>query len=747
MVSDFQPASSHDMKKYFLTTLMILSISFQCFSQRRDDDADLAIIDSLEDLLPSLTGTARIDCGVLICQHFHDVAPVGRYKLRNDSIRYYGTMVLNESNALNYKKGVAEGLLILATDSTKEKNIRDAIRLGNEINDDEVLGWAYADSIGLIKDGHNNFAQVINGYKKSNFHYHKAGDLFREMENTVWLSDAQVDRGEYEAAFDGAKKGAKLLRSVRPEFPGTYQDLMYSSTQDICRIYSTAGDYESAMNYLKSAAQYFNSQESTIFSMNLDIADLFCTMGKYDSAMIYWDLNKKERSHWFSNLPNAKLMYATLGDIYLGKKEYDKAIEVLKDCYNTFDTLKKNYYRGYVVFGIMEWSLALAKAYDEKKNYDTALRYAKEGTAIAQLRVLRPYMMQGYEALSSIYHHLGNNDSAYEYLSRYHTIKDSIQNRQLLLRIYSLKKDAEDEKRQAQILLLNKDNKIKQQQLKQEGTFQNFLIAGFLAIVFAGLYIFRNIILKRKNEKLKQEQKEQQWKLKELENENKHVELEKQSAELEMQALRAQMNPHFIFNSLSSINHFILKNESKMASSYLTRFSRLIRMVLINSQKSLITLQDELEMLRIYLDMERLRFRNSFDYFIVFKNEVDTEAVLIPPLILQPFCENALWHGLMHKEGDGHLTIDLRMEDNILQCVIADDGVGREKAKQLKPKSPGVGKSMGLQITTQRIALLNQNKNVQTFYSTEDVVDENRNVIGTKVILKISHKTMEEELV
>ena len=145
--------------------------------------------------------------------------------------------------------------------------------------------------------------------------------------------------------------------------------------------------------------------------------------------------------------------------------------------------------------------------------------------------------------------------------------------------------------------------------------------------------------------------------------------------------------------------------------------------------------------------MERLRCKNSFDYFIVSKNEIDAEAVFVPPLILQPFCENALWHGLMHKEGHGNLTIDLSMENNILQCVIADDGIGREKAAEMKSKTAEREKSLGLQITTQRLALLNQNQNVQTFYTIEDILDENKNITGTRVILKISHRELKEELV
>ena len=156
-------------------------------------------------------------------------------------------------------------------------------------------------------------------------------------------------------------------------------------------------------------------------------------------------------------------------------------------------------------------------------------------------------------------------------------------------------------------------------------------------------------------------------------------------------------------------------------------------------------MEEELQMLRLYLDMERLRFKNSFDYVISSKNEIDTEAVLIPPLILQPICENALWHGLMHKEGQGHLTIELSMEVNVLQCVIADDGIGREKAAELKSKSAENEKSMGLQITAQRLALINQNNNVQTFYTIEDITDETKNIAGTKVTLKIRYKELTEE--
>jgi len=214
-----------------------------------------------------------------------------------------------------------------------------------------------------------------------------------------------------------------------------------------------------------------------------------------------------------------------------------------------------------------------------------------------------------------------------------------------------------------------------------------------------------------------------------------------------MQALRAQMNPHFIFNCLSSINKFILTNDSDTASDYLTRFSRLIRQVLTNSQLSLIPLSDEIEMLRLFLDMERLRFSESFNYNIIYENTIEPETIYIPPMLLQPFCENAIWHGLMHKEDQGRLDIRMSLQNDNLQCIIADNGIGREKAAELKTRSGAKQKSFGLKITTERLALFNNEKVVHNFYKIEDVLNSNGNISGTKVILNIKFKNTVQQVV
>jgi LytS/YehU family sensor histidine kinase len=270
------------------------------------------------------------------------------------------------------------------------------------------------------------------------------------------------------------------------------------------------------------------------------------------------------------------------------------------------------------------------------------------------------------------------------------------------------KVEAKEEQQQARIDLLNKDNQLKQQQLQEEAFMKKILITCFITFGLLGVIIFRYTMLKRRNEKLRLENK---MKEQQLASERKQAELQKQTSELEIQALRSQMNPHFIFNCLNSINLFILKNETETASDYLTKFSRLIRMVLNNSKHKYVTLNEELDCLELYIQMEQLRFNHSFLYKIKCSADIDAEEMLVPPLLLQPFVENAIWHGLMNKEnGTGNLGISLQLKDAILECIITDNGVGRKAAKELSSSSSPKHRSMGLQITKDRISLLDKNR-------------------------------------
>ncbi len=209
----------------------------------------------------------------------------------------------------------------------------------------------------------------------------------------------------------------------------------------------------------------------------------------------------------------------------------------------------------------------------------------------------------------------------------------------------------------------------------------------------------------------------------------------KKISQLEMKALRAQMNPHFLFNSLNSIRYYILKNENENASDYITKFSRLLRLILSNSRQNQISLKDELHALKIYIDFERMRFNNKFEYEINIAKEINSDVIKIQPMIIQPFVENAIWHGLMPKKGNGKLLVNIEKNDGSLKIMVIDNGIGRIKAKEQKDHMLAESKSYGLKITQDRMQLMKKIRDKKSNFEIIDLYNEKNESVGTKAII------------
>jgi ligand-binding sensor domain-containing protein len=224
--------------------------------------------------------------------------------------------------------------------------------------------------------------------------------------------------------------------------------------------------------------------------------------------------------------------------------------------------------------------------------------------------------------------------------------------------------------------------------------------------------------------------------------EKNYLAFEKQLFELEQKALQLQMNPHFMFNSLNSIQSFVLKNDTDNAIRYLSKFSQLMRRTLSNSRESMISLQDEIQALTLYLEIEKLRFDEKFDYKIELDPAIDDSFIEIPPMILQPYVENAIIHGLMHSPHKGHLKIHISLKADTIVCSIEDDGIGREKAAEIKKASGIERKSRGMLITKERLEILNQYSKDQYTVNVMDLLDEKGNPAGTRVEVSILYKEL-----
>lgn len=208
--------------------------------------------------------------------------------------------------------------------------------------------------------------------------------------------------------------------------------------------------------------------------------------------------------------------------------------------------------------------------------------------------------------------------------------------------------------------------------------------------------------------------------------------------ELEMKALRSQMNPHFIFNSLNSIQNYVLKNDTREASRYLSKFAKLMRLILENSESSMVPLNKEIMLLEHYMELEAVRFDNKFDYSIHSNLLVSADRISIPSMLIQPHIENAIWHGLMHKSGQGKINISIDpISSNVIQCTIIDNGIGRTAAALISTPSHKDHESKGLVNINKRLEILNTQFSDKISYQIVDLYNEQKEPTGTKIILNI----------
>jgi tetratricopeptide (TPR) repeat protein len=678
-----------------------------CFAQKET-------IDSLKRVLPLLRNSARVDC-------LNSLG--GAYlELNNDTAAYYAALAYTEAVKINYIHGIAESLSYKG----EIEDLSDNFPAGEKLSR-EAINWykktpnkkRLADT--YLKLGYSMYAQSFFTESIKNFdtgyEWFKKNDDALGMNWALLLAGLAYDEcGNYEKAFEFERK------SLAMAIQNNNDALRRGQLAHIAELFRRVEDFKTALEYYRQAFQnltpdtIFNNSDFDI-SQVLSFTELFSLQHQFDSAKYYYG---------FADTSNQRVLrfyLVSAGENYFLQKQYGEALpNLLRGLYYHKQSNDRNQ--------VMRTLLDIAKTYSALGNNDSAFINAIESLNIATQTGARQFIRDACEILSSTYDHWHQTDSAYFYYRKYVSEKD-------LIAADILKGKFAAYNYEQKIALLDKEKLLQKQKINKAALERNLLLAGIAAIIIVGIILLRNITLKRKNESHLRKIAENELQLEKLESERTKAELHQQATELEIQILRAQMNPHFIFNSLNSINLFILQNNKHLASEYLSKFSRLIRLILQNSQAALIPLESELETLQLYLELEALRFDHHFNYKINVDEDIDTTLLKVPPLIIQPYAENAIWHGLMLKEEKGHLEIWLLEEDDVLLCKITDDGIGRKKAKELKSKSASAHKSMGMRITAERIAMVQQKKQLDTYITINDLILADGSAAGTEVTLKI----------
>lgn len=606
----------------------------------------------------------------------------------------------NYNKAYNYSRQGQDSLAL--------RQYQQALRWYQSVNNQAGIGKVYQ-GIGLAYFGLANYSKALEAHQQ-------AAAISEKMQNkkrqAVALNSVGVNYmylGNYPKALRTHLYVLRLNEAAKDTF------MIANSMGNIGLVYKNLADYSKALAYQKKALTLYKAQQYQIGVANTlgNIATLYDVLNQPDTAIDYYQeafaINQSINSNrgMASDLIN-------IGIVYTDREKYTEALPYLKKALTLYKLMGD---QSNIAIALNNLSRLYVNAPEPllRKNgikpsqrYALALSYQLQGLQLAKETEDLATQRDIWLSLSETYNaqqNFGQELSAYK---KYISLRDSLINEEKKLDITRQEMQFEQEKREA-VLKAKHIADLQQKQFER-----NVIIGGSTLLLLSGSAGF--LLFKRRREA---NQKRQE------------AELRAEIADTEMKALRAQMNPHFIFNSLNSISDYVNKHDTESADYYLTKFARLMRLILENSEQEEVTLAEDLQALELYMQLEAMRLTNRFTYAIQIDTDIDPEETLVPPLILQPFVENSIWHGLAHKQGGGHVSVRIQKDGKMLNCTVEDNGVGRQVAATQDKTGLSEKKSLGMKITNSRISLLNRRKQTKAAITFADLPE------GTRVDVKL----------
>ena len=505
------------------------------------------------------------------------------------------------------------------------------------------------------------------------------------------------------SALDYSQKALQLAETVKKPSKGLKRSINVS-LNGIGNIYQTLEQYDLAIEQFKESMRLEEELGNKLgLAINYsNIAECYEAQGKLQEALENYSISLAYNEEIDSDKGRI-ICKNGIAHVFVHQGKTDEALDIFKAILPQAEVLSDKEIIALININ-MGWTLINLNRYEE------AEIHLLKGLELGQKYNLPGEISEANRYLSDLSAKRGKHKEALEYYRTARRYDDEISNDRNLRYVNDMIVRYEANKQTDQIEALAIENEAVYQRLQKNKT--TFLISGIILIFLAGLFyiLYRQYQLKN----------------------------DKKLLTLEQTMLRSQMNPHFLFNSLNSIKLYIINNEKKNAVHYLNKFSKLIRKILEASSLKEIPLAEELETIELYMNIENIRFSNEINFKITVDEGIDTQLVKIPSMILQPFLENSLWHGLSSKEGEKKIDLQVsRDKDGFINITITDNGVGRDASEKIREGKVLKRKSVGIDITKERLA--NFSRDYQNYFNVQiiDMFDKSQNATGTKVILHI----------
>jgi len=524
-------------------------------------------------------------------------------------------------------------------------------------------------------------------------YFSKALQINEELQDSISISNSYENLGlvykdlsDYDKALSHQIKSLKIREKVNhPRLANNYVN--------ISTIYYLTNDTLNYFKYLNQAKIVIQDNKNIDYSLmaiiHNEIADYYEMENLIDSMIFHYQkvVDYSAKIGWKKGMA---VGYSNLAEVYYSLKQYDKAIAEHRKVLNLSLEIDD-------CMSIAEEYEYLAVIYEAIGKLDSALILNQKSLEKTYECGLGKERLNALQTASRIYETKGNYALALEYNKKYQSLHDSLFNIDKQNTIAEIETQYQTEKKQQQIELLSAENQIKNQRIR----LGIAAISGLLLLV---IVIISIMIIRKRNAQLAQD-------------------------DLKQKLFRSQMNPHFIYNALGSIQNYMYKNETKKAAQFLGNFASLSRSILKYSAENTIDLTSEIEMLKNYIELEKMRVPNVFDYEIIMDYDLETDLILIAPMMIQPFIENAIKHGFCDKKEDGILKIELIDKKDLLEVIITDNGIGINNSRRQNSKH----ESMSTKIFYDRMKYLKKkNKHIPDIEIKDISTNETS---GTKVLL------------
>ncbi|MDP2385595.1 MAG: tetratricopeptide repeat protein [Bacteroidota bacterium] len=619
----------------------------------------------------------------------------GKVKYNEDSLRKVLDKMPNDTNLVNKLNEIGSSYLSGGDYDIGFKYLVKAQKSANE------LGFRRGQAISLI--GIGIYYENTGSYYEAKEYYLKALEIKKEMNDRKGIADVisnmgvmYSDQGDYERALKNYFEALKIREEIKDE-AGKANSLMH-----IANIYFLQNNFKEALKYYSHL--FSEADQKNKFFLSLIYYNIGLThkqLNNYHQALESFNLSLKI-SEEIGDKQGVAICIGAIGSIHTLNGNHQKALELLLkslDILNEIGTKKE----------IAETSSQIAMVYVALNESENALLYFNKQLSIGKEINSKLDKQNAYSGISSVYEKMKEPGKAFEYYKLYKEMEDSVQNESTNKAIAELEIKYKTEKKEKEIELLKKNQEIKDAAYRRKMQYIYFGVFSLVVIVVLLFLLNNRKQLKRKNI------------------------LERKNFELERNALSAQMNPHFIFNSLGSIGGFIAENDKMAALDYLAVFSRLIRFNLEHSRESLILIFDEIKMLKSYMHLQQMRHEGKFEYDFAVDESIDTSTA-VPPMIIQPFIENAILHGITPERGSGKISIRFFINDQQeLICELTDNGIGITESLKRKVGIESDHKSLSMKITKERVEVINSLNKEKIRIHTSDVFNEKNEIAGTRV--------------